>query len=181
MQTKNDHFMPRVEMDSKPGDIDMKLPILSPVNAVIWGGLIAGTLDIGTVFAYWATQDVWPAGILQAIASSLLGPAAYEGGAAAAILGFVLHFAVSFVFAGAYVAVASKLSMLITRPVLCGLAYGALAKIIMGEIVVPLSRADFGSGGTALQTAISWFIHLVLFGLPIALAASRVRPVPVRG
>lgn len=158
----------------------MKLPTLSPVNAVIWGGLVAGTLDIGMVFAYWATQSVWPAGILQAIASSLMGPAAYEGGAAAVALGLFLHFFVSFVFAGAYVAAASKLSMLVTRPALCGLAYGALAKIIMGELVVPLSRADFGSGGTALQTAISWFIHLVLFGLPIALAASRARQVPVQ-
>lgn len=154
----------------------MKLPNFTPIQAIFWGGLAAAVLDIGAVFAYWATQGVGPVGILQAIASSLMGPAAHEGGYGAAALGLFLHIFVSYVFAAAYVAAASRAPVLITRPVLCGLAYGVIAKVVMAEVVVPLSRATFGGGDpTLLQSAISWFIHLVLFGLPIALAANRIR------
>jgi hypothetical protein len=105
-----------------------------------------------------------------------MGPDAYEIGLAGTLLGLFLHVFVSYVFAVAYVAAANRAPILITRPILCGLAYGAIAKVVMGEVVVPLSRATFGGGDpTLLQSAISWFIHLVLFGLPIALAASRIR------
>lgn len=154
----------------------MKLPNFTPMQAVLWGGLAAAVLDIGAVFAYWATQGAGPAGILKAIATSLMGPAAHESGFAAVILGLLLHFFVSYIFAAAYVAAAIRMPLLITRPILCGLAYGVIAKVVMSEVVVPLSRATFGGGDpTLLQSAISWFIHLVLFGLPIALAASRIR------
>lgn len=154
----------------------MKLPNFTPIEAVLWAGLAAAVLDISAVFAYWATQGVWPAGILQAIATSLMGPAAYEGGFGAVMLGLFLHVLVSYVFAAAYIAAASRAPVLITRPIRCGLAYGVIAKVVMSEAVVPLSRATFGGGDpTLLQTAISWFIHLVLFGLPIALTASRIR------
>jgi hypothetical protein len=56
-----------------------------------------------------------------------------------------------------------------------GLAYGLIAYVIMTFGVVPLSRADFGSWAPPLvNLAASLFIHLFLFGLPIALAASRI-------
>lgn len=41
-------------------------------------------------------------------------------------------------------------------------------------ITVPLSRADFGEP-TPVRMAISIGIHVFLFGLPIALVASRIR------
>jgi uncharacterized membrane protein YagU involved in acid resistance len=155
----------------------MKLPNLTPIEAVLWGGLIAGVLDIGAVFAYWAAHGVGPAGIARGIATSLMGPAAYEAGNAAVLLGMVLHFFVSFTFAAAYVGLARRLPVLITHPLICGPAYGALAKVVMGQIVVPLSRATFGQETPSLEQAvISWLIHILLFGLPIALTAARMRP-----
>lgn len=154
----------------------MNLPTLTPVSGLLWAGLIAGILDIAAVFIYWATQGVMPAGILMAIASSLMGPAAFSAGWAAVALGLLLHFLVSFVFAGAYVMAGLRISIMLARPVICGLAYGALAKLIMDYIVVPLSRAEFSAGSPTLaQMLLSWFIHIVLFGLPIALVASRIR------
>src|SRR5688572_2190571 len=103
----------------------MNMPTFSRTEAIVWGGLAAGILDIGTVFAIWAAAGVMPSGILQAIASSVMGLAAYEPANAnvAVPLGMVLHFFISFVFAAAYVFAAERIPMLKTRPVLCGLVY----------------------------------------------------------
>lgn len=150
------------------------MPTFNRVEAILWGGLVAGCLDLGAVFTYWATQGTTPIGILQAIAMSLMGPAAFQGGYLAALLGLVLHFGVSFAFAGVYVVAAMRFPVLKSRPFIFGLIYGLIAYLVMSKVVVPLSRADYGTG-TPLQISISLFIHLVLFGLPIALAASRMR------
>jgi hypothetical protein len=118
-----------------------------------------------------------PSGILQAIASSVMGLAAYEpvNAGVAVPLGLGLHFFISYMFAAAYVYAAGRVPVLLTRPVLCGLAYGVVAYVVMTFVVVPLSRANFGGPADAWRLAQSLFIHLFLFGLPIALAASRTR------
>jgi hypothetical protein len=60
---------------------------LSSVQAIFWGGLVAGTLDaIDGVIAY-ATQGLNPIQVLQYIASGALGKSAFEGGLTAAALG----------------------------------------------------------------------------------------------
>lgn len=152
----------------------MQKPEFNIAGAIFWGGLVAGILDIAAVLAYWLPHGATTAGIFQAIASSLMGPAAYEAGSASVALGAFLHFAVSFVFAAAWVGASVRLAILRVRPVICGMAYGLLAWIIMTHIVVPLSRADFGES-TPVRMAISIAIHVFLFGLPIALAASLIR------
>ncbi len=153
----------------------MRLPTFNRTQAILWGGLAAGILDIGMVFAIWAAEGVAPADILRAIASALMDTAAYQGGTPAALLGLFLHFLVSFVFAAAYVIVAGRLSILLTRPVLCGLVYGLIAYVVMVYVVVPLSLANFGPPASGLRMAQSLFVHTFLFGLPIALVASRIR------
>lgn len=152
---------------------------LHPAAAVLWGGLIAGVLDLGAVFAFWSAHDVAPDVILRSIATSVMGSAAHQGGAQAAAVGLALHFFVSFVFAAGYVLVALRLLVLRRRPILFGLLYGALAYVIMTFLVVPLSLADFGwtwdRPPPPVNLAVSIAIHLFLFGAPIALAASRMR------
>lgn len=154
----------------------MKLPAFGTAGAIFWGAIIAGLLDIAAVFAFWAAKGVSPIAILQSIASALLGPAAFDLGGPAALLGLFLHFAVSFTFAAAYVLAAVRVPALRVRYVLFGLGYGFGAHLVMSFIVVPLTRANFGSWPPPLLNyAASLFIHLVLFGLPIAWAASRMR------
>ena len=150
---------------------------MSPVVAIIVATLVAGVLDIAAVFAFWLSRGVPPDAILRSIATSVLGPAAREGGAGAAALGLGLHFLVSFVFAAAFVLAALRAPVLKRRPLLFGLMYGALAYAIMTFAVVPLSLADFGRSWPppAVNLAASVSIHLFLFGLPIALVTSRMR------
>lgn len=154
----------------------MRRLAFNATTAILVGAFVAGVLDIAAVFAFWAVRDVPPTAILQSIASAVLGRDAHALGAPAVALGLFLHFTVSLVFAAAYVGVASRLPVLRTRPVVFGLAYGAAAYVIMTFIVVPLSRAEFGGEWPPplVNLAASVSIHLFLFGLPIALAASRL-------
>ncbi|PXA88740.1 hypothetical protein DMC25_10520 [Caulobacter sp. D4A] len=134
--------------------------------------LVAGTLDITDAFTFWAvTKGVSPERILQSIASGLLGKAAFQGGTATAALGLVLHYFIMSVMAGLYVAAARRLPVLVRRPLLMGLAYGAATYVVMNYGVLPLSAV-------APPSAFAWprFInnlgaHLVLVGVPIALVA----------
>lgn len=145
-------------------------------SAILFAGLIAGILDLAAVLAFWAAKGVAPGAILQSIATARFGAAAFDHGMSGALIGLFLHFAVSFVFAAGYVAAASQAPMLRSRPVACGIAYGLIAYVVMTVMVVPLSNATFGGAWPppAVNLAVSLFIHIFLFGLPIALVARRV-------
>ena len=155
----------------------MKNTSFGPVGAVVWATILAGVLDIAAVFAFWAPQGVPPSTVMQSIASSITGAASYQGGAGSIALGTFLHVLVTVVFAAAYVIVALRMRFLTTRPLLWGPLYGLLAYVIMTFGVVPLSNAQFGGDWPPppVNLAASLFIHLFLFGLPIAWAASRLR------
>lgn len=149
---------------------------LGTLGAIGWGGLIAGILDIAGVFAVWAFRGVMPVTILQSIASSLQGREAFQGGIPSALLGLFLHFAVSFTYAAGYVVFSAHAAALRRHPVIFGLIYGVLVAWLMTYVVVPMTRAEFGSPPPSpAGLARSMFIHTVLFGLPIALVASRIR------
>ena len=45
--------------------------------AILWGGAVAGTLDISDALVFHGVRGVAPWRILQAIASGLLGPQAF--------------------------------------------------------------------------------------------------------
>jgi uncharacterized membrane protein YagU involved in acid resistance len=157
----------------------MQQRTISARSAVLLGGFAAGTFDLAAVCTFWAARDVPPVAILQSIASAGLGEGAFNGGAGAAMIGLVLHFGVSFVFAAAWVVAASHVGMLRSRPAVCGVGYGIVAYLVMTFAVVPLSLAEFGAWPPALlDLAASAFIHLFLFGLLIALVASRMRVEP---
>lgn len=143
---------------------------------IFWGALSAGVLEIAAVLGVWAVQGVEPAIVLRSIATAVLGPSAFEGGPAAALLGLLLHFLVSLVFAAGFVIVSLSARVMRFHPVVFGCVYGLIVHWIMSEIVVPASLADFGSGREPPQSyARTLVVHMFLFGLPIALAASRIR------
>lgn len=154
----------------------MTLPIFSRNEAIFWGGLIAGFADMMTIFIIWSIfKYIPPAVILQAITTAFMGDAAYQGGNMTAALGLVLHFFVSFCFAAAYVLVSSRVSIMRTLPFLCGPVYGIIVYAFMTYVVVPLSLATFGRPATLPDLVLSLSIHMFVFGLSIALVASRIR------
>jgi hypothetical protein len=151
----------------------MALPIsgarpLRGIHPIIVGGVAAGTCDILAALAFnWAR--VPPVRVLQYIASGLLGPAAFDGGAGTAVLGLGLHFLIASGAAAGYYAASRLWPLLLRRPVTCGLAYGVAVYLVMNLIVLPLSQATVRRG-SSMSIAIMIGIHMLCVGLPIALA-----------
>lgn len=107
-------------------------------RAILLGGFVAGTIDIGSAALI---NMVNPVVILHAIASGLLGRASFFGGAPSAILGLVLQWAMSLIIAAVYVLAGRMLAVLTRRWVAGGLCYGVVIFIVMNYVVVPLSAA----------------------------------------
>jgi hypothetical protein len=146
---------------------------ISPLAAVLGGGLTAAVLDITYAFVAFGLRGVSPARILQSIASGVLGKTAYRAGGGAAVLGALLHLAMALVMAAVYVAVSRRLPALNRRPWLWGPLYGIGCYLVMNYVVLllrfgprPAPPLDVLVGGLA--------IHMVGVGLPIALFAARV-------
>lgn len=152
------------------------------VHSIVAGGSIAGMLDIVAAFAIGAGFGSSPARVLQGIATGLLGPAAFEGGARAAALGLACHFVIAFSAAAVYYAASRLLPVLARRPIAFGALYGMVVYAVMAFVVVPLSKAAPRS--TAWSMVVTMIVvHIVCVGVPIALATARPpsRPIPADG
>ena len=140
---------------------------------ILWGGLIAGTMDItAAIVTYKIRNNIPPARILQSVASGLLGKDAYTGGAPTAALGLFLHFVIAFGATTAFYLVSRKMPWLIQHAVIAGILYGMFVQQFMQQVVLPLSafhKAPFNF--TAL--IIGLITHIVCVGLPIALSVKK--------
>ena len=147
----------------------------SAVQGGIWpaalvGGLAAGAIDIAYAILASLPKGVSPDKVLQSVASGLLGRAAYQGGAATALLGLLLHFAICLAIAFLFVAAARHLAPIRQHLLAAGLAYGVLVYFAMRWVVVPLSRFP---GDLRVIQPLELAVHAVGVGLVIALAARR--------
>ncbi len=139
-------------------------------SRVLAGGIAAGTFDILYAWAFWALKaGVSMQRILQSVAAGLLGQASFTGGRASAALGLGLHYLIATSMSLAYYLVARRWPVLARRPWPCGAGYGMLLYGIMNYVVVPLSAARPGSKNP-LWIALSVVVHMLLIGIPIALA-----------
>jgi hypothetical protein len=139
-----------------------------PVLASLAGGLFAGTLDI---FVASVIFHAPPGVVLQSIASGALGRAAFGGGVQTMLLGLALQEFISVVAAATYVYASTFLPLLLKRPVLCGLGFGAAVNLFLTFIVKPLSLALSRPLGPLLFSE-ALAANMILFGIPIALIAA---------
>ena len=139
--------------------------------AILVGGSIAATFDIIYAIVYsWIRAQVPPIAIMQSVASGLLGQKAYEGGTATALLGLCLHYTMGFIIAAIFWFASRRLRFMTERAVLAGLVYGICVYFVMNFVVLPLSAFPTPITHTPVRMAINVVAHMVLFGLPIALA-----------
>ena len=116
----------------------MNVSRASVLTAILRGGLLAGTVDIA---AASLINGISPLIILRAIASGLLGRAAFQGGLPVALLGLFLQWAMSLLIAAIFVVAAQWMAWMRKRWVAAGLAYGVVVFVVMEYVVVPLSAA----------------------------------------
>jgi uncharacterized membrane protein YagU involved in acid resistance len=114
----------------------MIMSISTPV-AILLGGLIAGTLDIGAAALINGRN---PLVILLVIASGVLGKDSFQGGLPAVGLGLVLQWLMSLIIAAVYVLVSNRIPDLKPHWIAGGLAYGLGIFLVMNYLVVPLSE-----------------------------------------
>ncbi|HEY6984740.1 MAG TPA: hypothetical protein VH375_01555 [Rhodanobacteraceae bacterium] len=138
--------------------------------AILVGGGIAATCDIIYAIVYSWIRGVAAERVLQSVASGLLGQPAYEGGATTAAVGLCLHYGMAFLIAAIFWFASRRLRFMTQRAVVAGLLYGVVVYVVMNFVVIPLSAFPTALTFTPVRVAINVVAHMVLFGLPIALA-----------
>lgn len=116
----------------------MRSAASSGLRAILLGGLVAGTIDIG---AAALINKVSPVLIAHYIASGLLGRSALSAGVWAAYVGVLLQWAMSVIIAAIYWFVTAGLPRLRERWWLGGLLAGVVIYGVMNFIVMPFSAA----------------------------------------
>jgi hypothetical protein len=137
---------------------------------ILVAGLSAATLDILYAFLAASQSGRSPTRVLQAIASGLLGAAAFKGGGGAALWGLFAHFLILLVAAGIYFAASRRNAFLRQQPVLAGLGFGVCIYFFMNFLVLPLSAIPFQISYSMPVLVEGLAVHALLVGLPIAVA-----------
>ena len=161
-------------MSSAPGG--MTIMQRSGWLAVLVGGFVGGALDILFAISFAAYNGMPPVRLLQVVASGALGKSAYTGGVPVAILGLVLHFAMSFAWAALFLLARRSMSALTRHPLLSGGVFGVIVFLVMRLVVLPLSAFPHPVSFKPLAASLDLLSHIFLFGIPIALAVRRFAP-----
>jgi len=110
--------------------------------------------------------------LFQFLASGILGPSAFNGGVATALMGIGIHFFVALGAATVYYFASRLLPFLITRALVFGPLYGVAVHLFMSFVVIPLSnvaKRPFALRGFLIGLG----IHMVVVGPSIALTLRR--------
>ena len=143
-------------------------------QAILLGGLIAGTLDITYACVFFGLRNhVSPIRILQSVARGALGQDAFKGGLKVAALGLVFHCLIALTAAVIYFFASRFLRVMVTHAIVCGILYGVCVYLFMYGVVMRVSAIH----STTLPWSYPWgvlipnlLIHMFGIGLPIALA-----------
>lgn len=138
-----------------------------PLSAITVGEFVAGIVDL--VYAILVYSPGKPILIPQTIASGIMGMKSYSGGTHTAALGVVFHFVIALGAAIVYYIASRKIPLLLGRPILSGLIYGALVYGFMHLVVLPLSAAPHREMPVMYKLC-ECVEHCFGVGLPIALS-----------
>ena len=143
----------------------------SAVSRFVLAGLLTGITDglfasVQSVLRGSTVAHVW-----QGVASTLLGPRAYEGGTRGALIGVAMHFGVAFFWSAVFVFVLMRSAWIRARLASRGgifkvaAVYGPCIWLVMSLIVIPLlvHRPPV----IAPRWWVQFFGHAIFVGLPI--------------
>jgi len=147
------------------------MPTRSVVNAILLGGFVAGTVDIGAAAAINGRNPIL---ILHVIAGGVLGRASLEGGPATAVLGLFLQWGMALIIATIFVCAARYRDILRRRWFPAGIAYGVPVYLVMNFVVVPLS-AWHRFPAITLYGVVANLLAMMLFGVIVSWFASGIR------
>lgn len=134
------------------------------VSAILIGGIIAGTVDIG---AAALINGKGPDFIAQVIAAGLIGKGSFAGGTGTVVLGVITQWVLSIIIAAIYVGASLKLPILRKQWWAAGLAYGVPVFVVM-EFVVLRFSALHATPHFTTDSLVKNVIAMMVFGLIIA-------------
>lgn len=150
------------------------------IGDLVKAGLIAGVVGaIAIELFYFTTMLPSSAGAAVAAllmsfrftAAVLVGPSAYQS-ASAVPLGIVLHLCVSIGWALGFVWAVRSQPQLVRHPWISGAAFGLVVYVFMQ--IVLITAGVYHRAGSPAELTIQLVSHIVFFGIPVALVASRL-------
>ncbi|HXW74175.1 MAG TPA: hypothetical protein VEK10_05115 [Steroidobacteraceae bacterium] len=139
------------------------------LSAVLLGGIVAGTIDIGAACLISGHGVIH---ILQTIAGGLLARRSFSGGMPTALLGLALQELMGVIIAAVYVAAARLARGLNPHWTAAGMMYGVVIFFVMNYVVVPLSAWKHWPTFSAAKFLAN-MAAMLLFGLIVAFFARR--------
>ena len=140
-------------------------------KAILFGGFVAGTIDIG---AASVISGLSPVKIMKIVAGGLLGRAAFDGDATVAAIGMLLQWGMSLLIAAIFVFAARSMTTLRQRWLAWGLAYGVVVYFVMNYVVVPLSAIGHRTfPHFVLVSFCENMLAMLLFGVIVSWSAQR--------
>ena len=138
---------------------------------------ISGTLDILFAMILTVAFGRQIPNMLRYVGSGPF-PAATEMGAAGAILGLLVHFALMATMAAVLMLYLRRNPRYLDHPIWLGVGYGLVTYAVMNWLVVPL-RFGTPLPPRPLSIATQLFAHICLVGIPMALVARKyLKPQP---
>lgn len=140
------------------------------VRSIILVGLLIGVITgLDDVVYFTAVEHRDPTFIFRYIASALVGQAAFTGGYAPALLGFLLHFGIAFVVAAVFILASTRLAFLRRAAIPFGLLYGLGVFLVMNILIVPHTLVP--KLAVTMPLALNTLVGSILcVGLPCGLA-----------
>jgi hypothetical protein len=138
-------------------------------KSVLLTGLFVGLMDlISALVTQWAHTGKYADKMLNYIAGGALGiKTALAGGNGVQLLGLFFHFFIAFSFTLFFFWIFPRVLFLAYNKYLIGYLYGIFVTLVMGQIVVPLSRLP-GWGFSVSGSIIDWIVFGTIFGIPVA-------------
>lgn len=140
-------------------------------RAIVRAWLVAGTIDIVVAVVYYPlTAHVTPIGILQGIASGIIGGDAFAHGLVSAGLGLVCHYLIALIWTVVFFVIYPHMRVLSRSTAVSALLYGVFVSTVMNLVVVPLSNV--ASRPFRLRFfVIATVILIFSIGLPLSIVA----------
>jgi hypothetical protein len=139
------------------------------LKAVLLTGLFVGTTDLVSAYiTQWIKTGKFAEKMLNYIAGGALGlENSIPGGNWVALLGLFFHYFISFSFTLLFFLLLPRVKFLAFNKYLVGMLYAVFVNVVMGQVILPLSRLPTGPFSVA-NSVVGWIVLGVLFGVPIA-------------
>ena len=139
------------------------------LKAVLLTGLFVGTTDLVSAYiTQWIKTGKFAERMLNYIAGGALGlEISIPGGNAVALLGLFFHYFIAFSFTLLFFLLLPRVKFLAFNKYLIGMLYAVFVNVVMGQVILPLSRLPTGPFSVA-HSIVEWITLGVLFGVPIA-------------